>query len=103
VAQCCGRSTWPLGRKVRAYPTSQVYGHWESWAGLLLCCPFAGIGGGIGGYVLSRINRYVVRRHDSASIQSPGGTPVKARPNPSIEQASSGRLRLSTAAALVER
>jgi hypothetical protein len=59
----------------------------------------AGIGGGIGGYVLSRINRYVVRRHDSASIQSPGGTPVKARPNPS----SSGRLRLSTAAALVER
>src|ERR1700738_4377517 len=42
-------------------------------------------------------------RHLAASIQSRSGTPVKARPNPSIERASSGRLRLPTAAAHVER
>ena len=60
----------------------RLYRHWEMWAGLALCglCAGvggvlgstyfghsalpAGVGGGIGGYVLSRIHRYVVQRYD---------------------------------------
>jgi len=65
-----------------AYPYRRIYSHWESWAGLLLCglCAAgasllgsiyfgrtpvpAAIGGGIGGYLVYRINRYVVRRYN---------------------------------------
>jgi hypothetical protein len=63
-------------------PLSRLYSHWEMWAGLILCGLCAGvasllggvyfgrtpvpaaIGGGIGGYLLSRVHRYVVRRYN---------------------------------------
>jgi hypothetical protein len=62
--------------------SSRVFSHWQSWVGVLVCgfcggigaylgstyfghsaIP-AGVGGGIGGYLLARINRYVVKRYN---------------------------------------
>jgi hypothetical protein len=62
-------------------PLRRLYRHWAMWVGLGLCGLCAGIGGflgsayfghgavpaglggGIGGYLVSRIHRYVVERY----------------------------------------